>query len=157
MQRSCRLRCRCFVTPQCPLAAQIVDRRLHRMDQAWFVTQTNGFPDDRSQCSISGRYTFPFSLFYFCLSVAAKLLLGPVIFINRAAAGGRGSRIAFGFLNRAAVGWAVSCSAFGILGIFFSFVGEQTQTPTRPLLSPDDVSALFVISPRQEHFVKLAN
>ena len=38
-------------------------------------------------------------------------------------------------LNRAAVGWAVSCSAFGI----FSFVGEQTQTPTRPLLSPDDV------------------
>ena len=42
-------------------------------------------------------------------------------------------------LNRAAVGWAVSCSAFGIFGIFFSFVGEQTQTPTRPLLSPDDV------------------
>ena len=39
-------------------------------------------------------------------------------------------------LNRAAVGWAVSCSAFGI---FFSFVGEQTQTPTRPLLSPDNV------------------
>ena len=33
--------------------------------------------------------------------------------INRAAEGGRGSRIAFGFLNRAVVGWAVSCSAFG--------------------------------------------
>ena len=67
-------------------------------------------------------------------------------------------------LNRAAVGWAVSCSAFGI----FSLVGEQTQTPTRPLLSPDDViisqlqaiSQLFSSYPPslpQEHFVKLAN
>ena len=53
------------------------------------------------------------------------------MFINRAAAGGRGSRTAFGFLtaqpqagavlelpsvflNRAAVGWAFSCSAFGL-------------------------------------------
>ena len=52
---------------------------------------------------------------------------------------------------------------------FFCFVGEQTQTSTRPLLSPDDViiSQLQVISqlfslyppppPTQEHFVKLAN
>ena len=31
------------------------------MDQAQFVTQTNRFHDDRSQCSISGRYTFRFS------------------------------------------------------------------------------------------------
>ena len=69
-------------------------------------------------------------------------------------------------LNRAAVGWAVSCSAFGIFGIFFSFVDEQIQTPTRPLLSPDDViisqlQAIFLSSfrhiPPQEHFVKLAN
>ena len=35
------------------------------------------------------------------------------------------------FLNCAAVGWAVSCSTFGLLIFFFSFVGEQTQTPTR--------------------------
>ena len=51
-----------------PVPTQIVDRRLYRMDQAWFVTQTNGFHDDRSQCSISGRYTFPFS-FILLLSV----------------------------------------------------------------------------------------
>ena len=40
------------------------------------------------------------------------------------------------FLNRAAVGWAVSCSAFGLFIFFFfrSFVGEQTQTPTRPIV-----------------------
>ena len=40
------------------------------------------------------------------------------------------------FLNRAAIGWAVSCSAFGLFlfFIFRSFVGEQTQTPTRPIL-----------------------
>ena len=39
-------------------------------------------------------------------------------------------------LNRAAVGWAVSCSAFGLFlfFIFFSFVGEQTQTPTPPIV-----------------------
>ena len=49
------------------------------------------------------------------------------MFINRAAEGGRGSRIAFGFLNRAAVGWAVSCSAFSLL---FSFVGNYIQTST---------------------------
>ena len=36
-------------------------------------------------------------------------------------------------LNRAAVGWAVSRSAFGLF-IFFSFVGEQTQTSTRPIV-----------------------
>ena len=48
------------------------------------------------------------------------------------------SCFAFGlfFLNRAAVGWAVSCSAFGLFFFifFFSFVGEQTQTPTRPIV-----------------------
>ena len=42
------------------------------------------------------------------------------LIFNRAAEGGRGSRIAFGFLNRAAVGWAVSCSAFGLFIYFFS-------------------------------------
>ena len=31
------------------------------MDQGRFVTQTNRFHDDWSQCFISGRYTFPFS------------------------------------------------------------------------------------------------
>ena len=46
------------------------------------------------------------------------------------------------FLNHAAVGWAVSCSAFGLFYFFFSFVGEQTQTPgpLSQLLSPDDVT-----------------
>ena len=39
-------------------------------------------------------------------------------------------------LNRAAVGWAVSCSAFGLFLVFFSFIGEQTQTPTRPIVIP---------------------
>ena len=38
------------------------------MDQARFVTQTNRFHDDRSQCFISGRYKFPFS-FILLLSV----------------------------------------------------------------------------------------
>ena len=39
-------------------------------------------------------------------------------------------------LNRAAVGWVVSCSAFGLFLFiyFFSFVGEQTQTPSRPIV-----------------------
>ena len=50
---------------------------------------------------------------------------------------------------------------------FFSFVGEQTQTPgpLGQLLSPNDVtisqlqaiSQLFSSYPPQEHFVKLAN
>ena len=46
----------------------------------------------------------------------------------------------FALLNRAAVGWAVSCFALGLFFFFFSFVGEQTQTPTHgQLSSPDDV------------------
>ena len=48
--------------------------------------------------------------------------------LNRAAVGWAVSFSAFGLLNRAAVGWAVSCSAFGLL-FFFSFVGEQIQSP----------------------------
>ena len=43
------------------LQRKFYTRRLHRMDQGRFVTQTNRFHDDRSQCFISGRYTFPFS------------------------------------------------------------------------------------------------
>ena len=46
------------------------------MDQTQFVTPTNCFHDDRSECSIrSGRYIVPFSLFYFCLFVVGNLLL----------------------------------------------------------------------------------
>ena len=51
------------------------------MDHARFVTQTNGFHDDDHSVPFQVGIRFPSLLFYSCVSVAGKLLLGPVIFI----------------------------------------------------------------------------
>ena len=85
MERSCRLRCRCLVTPR---AVSSCNANCRPEDcTAWTKLGSSLKQIDSTMIGHSASFQvcirFPSLLFYLCLSVAGKLLLGPVIFIFR--------------------------------------------------------------------------